>query len=338
MMFRTPDFWYEEPGLAARLLSPLGWCYGWATARRLSSYTPPYLEVPTICVGNLTAGGGGKTPTTLALLRLLTDAGITAQLRGPVHFLTRGHGGQLAGPVLVEPERHSAALVGDEALLLAAAAPCWVSRDRQAGARAAQDAGAGLILIDDGLQNPAPRKTISILAVKGDRGFGNGCLIPAGPLREEPEQALARIDAIISIGAPTHISLDDTIEAKPCFTAELEPDADDLAALRQGRWVAAAGIADPASFERLLLRSGVDVAAFVPLADHQPLQGKVLGDLHELANQHHAGLVLTEKDYMRLLPAERSHCRKLSVSLGIEGGAELAALIRERLEVAGYVS
>ena len=194
-MRTAPAFWARPPGLLSELLLPIG--AGWEAAGRLrqafaSPYRPP---VPVVCVGNLVAGGSGKTPVALALAAHLVCRGIA------VHFVTRGYGGRLGGPVRVDPANHDAAAVGDEPLLLAAQAPCWVARDRADGVRAAVAAGAQMVALDDGFQNPGIAKNLALVVVDADYGFGNGRVIPAGPLRESLARGLARADAVVLLGA-----------------------------------------------------------------------------------------------------------------------------------------
>ena len=195
---QAPRFWSnppDRPGLAARHLAPLAWVWAAVTRRRLARPPAARLAAPVVCVGNVTAGGAGKTPVVIALAQRLAAQGVA------VHVVSRGHGGSLAGPVRVDPLRHSAAEVGDEPLLLAAFAPVWVARDRAAAGRAAEAAGAEVILMDDGLQNPDLAQDLALVVVDAGFGFGNGRVMPAGPLREPVADGLARADLVLALGA-----------------------------------------------------------------------------------------------------------------------------------------
>jgi len=328
MKARAPSFWSrppDRPGLVPRLLAPLGWLYAAATARRLRQ--PGYdARVPVICVGNLTAGGAGKTPTVIALVQHLSARGQA------VHVVSRGYGGRLAGPVRVDTQRASAADVGDEPLVLAAFAPVWVARDRAAGVRAAEAAGATVILLDDGFQNPSVRPALRLLVIDAARGFGNGRCLPAGPLREPVATGLARADLVLTIGAaPAQAGFDaawGAMIAAPRLRGQLEP-------LRMGmdwtgaRVLAFAGIADPARFFASLRAEGAELVRGEALADHAPLSDTLLRRLQAEADSAGAQLVTTEKDAARLPPAWRSRVLTLVVRLRLEDPAPLdAALTR----------
>ncbi|MEO0664059.1 MAG: tetraacyldisaccharide 4'-kinase, partial [Planctomycetota bacterium] len=192
----APAFWSNPRDLRARALAPLGALYARATARRLARGEYARVGVPVICVGNLSAGGTGKTPTCIAVAGMVRDRFVQP------HIVTRGYGGTLEGPVRVDPARHRADQVGDEALLMAAFAEVWVAKDRAAGGRAAQEAGAGAVILDDGFQNPALAQDLAIVVVDAEVGFGNGRCLPAGPLREPSAVGLARADLLVSLGGP----------------------------------------------------------------------------------------------------------------------------------------
>jgi tetraacyldisaccharide 4'-kinase len=279
-----------------------------------------------ICVGNLTAGGAGKTPTVAALAGLLASRGVAAQV------VSRGHGGRLAGPVRVDPRRHAAVDVGDEPLLLAAIAPVWIGRDRAAAARAAVADGAAAVLLDDGLQNPSLVKDLSVVVVDAEFGFGNGRVIPAGPLREPPGDGLARAGLVLVIGAPSArarlLGAWPALAAAPRIEGELRPLATGMD-WRGLRALAFAGIARPEKFFATLRGLGAEVAAERAFADHAAYDARLLARLAAEARALGAQLVTTEKDAVRLPPAFRRDVLVLPVRLEIEDAAPLdAALAR----------
>lgn len=295
---QAPDFWQRDTALA-RLLTPLGLGYHWVGVLRRAVTTPWQAPVPVICVGNLVAGGAGKTPVVLSLLEILAESGLKPAA------LTRGYGGEEAGPLRVVPGSHDAQAVGDEALLLAAAAPTWVARDRAAGARAAAADGAEVIVMDDGFQNPALKKDLSLLVVDAAYGFGNRRVIPAGPLRETPAAGLARADAIVLIGgshdAGRYIGETEKnlIGTKPVLRARLKPLEAGLAGQRV---FAFAGIGRPEKFFRSLGEAGAEVVGSESFADHQPYDSATLERLRAAAEAAEAHLVTTAKDAVRLGP------------------------------------
>ncbi len=308
------------------LLTPISWIWAWATARRLRRGRPFDPGVPVICVGNLTVGGSGKTPIVQALARRLAAQGRA------VHIIARGHGGALAGPVRVDADRHTAVEVGDEAVMMAREAPVWVARDRAAAAAAAVAGGATILVMDDGFQSPAIRKTLSLIAVDGETRdgewpFGDGRVFPAGPMREPLRPGLARADAVIVL-AP----------------ADLEAPSDDLLALFKGHAVLTAhlvatrpppagpqigfaGIAKPWKMERALKAAGCELVDFAPLPDHAVLHSDALDFLARRARSAGAGLVTSEKDWARLSPAWRKRVHPWPVQAVFDHPAALDDLL-----------
>jgi tetraacyldisaccharide 4'-kinase len=293
---REPSFWWGPAGVMAGLLAPFGAIYGMVASSRM---TQPgrAAGVPVLCIGNLTLGGAGKTPTAMAVTQVLDAAG-----RRPF-VLSRGYGGELAGPIRVDPAAHRSAEVGDEPLLLARSAPTIVARDRAAGADAACAAGAGSIVMDDGFQSPGLQKDRSLLVVDGRRGIGNGMVFPAGPLRAPLESQLRRAHALLVIGpGPPGDAVARAAQAQglPVFHGRLDPDAQTLATLKGKPVLAFAGIGDPEKFFATLRGAGIDVRAETAFPDHHRYRRAEALDLIGRAEREGLVLVTTEKDRVRL--------------------------------------
>lgn len=331
---REPAFWWQTDAHASRLLAPFAAIYGAVAAWRLQS-PGQKAGVPVICLGNLTVGGGGKTPAALMVARLLL-----AERKRPF-FLTRGYGGRLPGPVRVDSNSHRAADVGDEPLLLAELAPTIVARDRVAGARAARSGGANVIVMDDGFQNPALAKDLAILVVDGRRGIGNGHIVPAGPLRAPVEAQIARAKAVLVVGpagAGTATILEIARRHRVAiFHGRLVPDAATLDALGQRRVLAFAGIADPEKFYLTLSEAGIAVAERASFPDHHRYTAVDARELIARAEAANLLLLTTEKDYARFagnapLAALAARSNMLRVQLKIEEESDFRRLILNAAE------
>jgi tetraacyldisaccharide 4'-kinase len=322
---RAPKFWDKPSSWQAFVLAPLGHLYALATARRLSNGAPLQLDIPVVCIGNINAGGTGKTPTVIAVTEQLRDLFHTP------HIVSRGYGGTLEGPVRVDPAIHSADQVGDEPLLLAAFAEVWVAKDRALGGKAAQDSGATVVVLDDGHQNPALHKDLSIVVVDAVHGFGNGRCLPAGPLREPVSDGLARADLLLSIGAQSAqdaFQVDQTEHEVPHLRAALEPLMTGMD-WTDTRAFAFAGIGHPEKFFATLRSLGADVVHTEPLDDHQKLSASLLARFEADARAKGAQLITTEKDAVRLPAAFRSKVITLPVRLNFEDDSALQSALKK---------
>jgi tetraacyldisaccharide 4'-kinase len=335
MSLSTPRWWYDRDRRHApvtrMLLRPAGWLWAAVTARRIARTSPVDAGVPVISVGNLTVGGSGKTPVAREVLRLLRQSGVEAQA------LSRGYGGRLEGPVRVDPAVHTAAEVGDEPLMLALDSPAWIARDRVAGARAAAAAGAAALVLDDGHQNPALNKTLSLIVVDGETRdhewpFGDGAVFPSGPMREPLSAGLARADAV-AILLPADLAAADpdliaTFGDLPVFIARLQP----AAAPPSGPLMGFAGIAKPWKVERALRAAGADLVEFAAFPDHAAFREPDLRALADRAAVFEARLITTEKDWSRLPPEWRERVVSWPVTATFDDEAGFSELLHGTIQ------
>jgi len=315
---KAPGFWYSRSvasQTASLALSPFGALWSVGAALRAARGPGERAGLPVVCVGNIVAGGAGKTPVALSLARRLPGA----------HFLSRGHGGVSEGPLRVDPAADDYRMVGDEPLLLAATAPCWVARDRVAGAREAARAGARCLIMDDGYQDPSLAKDISLLVVDGHVGFGAGRCIPAGPLREPVDLALSRAQAVVLLGED-RIGVRDRVGGVPVLGARLEPEAE-AATLKGEPVVAFAGIGRPAKFFHTLERLGAKLVETRTFPDHHPYTPAEIGHLIEAAHGHAAALLTTTKDFVRVPPHLRDKVAVIRIAVTWDDEAALSRLL-----------
>jgi tetraacyldisaccharide 4'-kinase len=327
---REPAFWWRKAGLRAGLLAPLAAGYGALAARRMAR-PGTRAGVPVLCVGNFTLGGAGKTPTAMALAQMLTQAG------EQVFCLSRGYGGGLAGPKLVDAQVDHAAQVGDEALLLAHAAPTVIARDRAAGAALARAKGATVVVMDDGLQNGAIAKDFTLAVIDGRRGIGNGCVFPAGPLRAPLDAQLAATDALLVVGDGASA---DAVLARarglPVLHGRLVPEPAAVTALKQCKVLAFAGIGDPEKFFATAAAAGIAVAERRSFPDHHRYSAEQAATL--VMDAEHDGLTLltTAKDRARMtgdpaLAALYARAQVLPVTMVVQEEDELRKLVAAAL-------
>ncbi len=329
MPLKTPAFWYrsaDRPTTATEIaLTPFSWIYDAGRKIRNSGIKTEKANIPVLCVGNIVSGGSGKTPAVRALRELLR----ANNLSKTPFILSRGYGGTLPGPVLVDHDTHRFSEVGDEPLLLAKEGQVIISRNRPEGAKIAERFGADLILMDDGFQNPSLKKNVSFLVIDGSSGLGNGKLLPAGPLREPLNEALERTDAAILIGEdergiknkiPAHI---------PVFGASIKPH---LTPDPHKNYIGFAGLGRPEKFKKTLEDCGLKLTAFYAFADHHPYTDGDMQKLLQEANLKKAVLITTEKDWVRISEIRRSQIQTLPIALEWSAPERLTDFLSNALE------
>lgn len=313
---RAPGFWQRD-GVLPRALAPVERLVAQAAARRIArpGWQAP---VPVICCGNATVGGAGKTTLALDLTNRLLARGVA------VHCLSRGYGGRVAGPWQVHVGRDGAEAVGDEPLLLAAVAPTWVGRDRAASARAAVAAGAAALVMDDGLQHPGLVQDLALLVVDGAVGFGNGRVLPAGPLRERLKAAAKRCHAAVLIGADACGAAAALPQHLPVLRARLIGTA----GFDGRRVLAFAGIARPGKLGETLTAAGAVVVELRAFADHHVFRPVEVEQVLSEARRLGAVAVTTAKDAVRLPPGFREQVEVAGVRIAWQNESRLEAMLR----------
>jgi tetraacyldisaccharide 4'-kinase len=316
---RAPEFWEERDytaKFAAITLSPVGWIYG-ATVAWKARHAHPYRSpAKVVCVGNLTAGGTGKTPITIAIAQA-----VERRKRRTV-ILSRGYGGKMRGPAFVDLAHDTFEETGDEALLLASAAPVIVARDRAGGAKLAEREYADIIVMDDGFQNFTLAKDLALVVVDAQTGFGNCRIMPAGPLREDIAQGLTRADAVVLVGEGSPALPDFN---RPVLRARLVPV--DVLGLQGARVLAFAGIGRPEKFFATLRSLGAQIVEAREYADHYAYTASEFARLRARAKAADAQLITTEKDFVRLTPAERQDVQFVPVRAMFDDPAALDSLL-----------
>ncbi len=322
---KAPEFWNHKSGresapVIRTILSPIGWIYGKFVSKSINNSIEYDSGVPVICVGNATLGGTGKTPVTIYILKSLRRLGLNAV------GLTRGYGGQEKGPILLN-DKHTSIDVGDEPLLLAEHAPVWVSAGKDDGAKAAVSNGASIIIMDDGHQNQLLKKSLSLLVVDAEIGFGNGKIFPAGPLRENLNESLKRSDAIILMKPNKDYKPDSfllrQLRDKVLIHAYLKPTS----ILPKGKLYAFSGIGRPNKFFDSLRNYGGNIIEAISYSNHYQYKDIDIENLFVLASEYGASLITTEKDYVRLPKGYRKGVHKWPVSVHFEDELTLRRLL-----------
>jgi tetraacyldisaccharide 4'-kinase len=285
-------------------------------------------SVPVVCVGNFVVGGAGKTPIALALAKIARSCGLQPG------FLTRGYGGLERGPLVVDLESPFPERVGDEALLLAAAAPTVVAHDRPAGAALLTASGVDFIIMDDGFQNPSLAKDLVFVAVDSEVGVGNRMVLPAGPMRAPFKVQLRQADALVIVGDGA--AADPLVRAaaragRTILRARLKPMR--VRGWRKNPILAYAGIGRPEKFFSSLADIKAPVAKTMAFADHHRYTEVEAERLIAHADAAGLRLVTTEKDFARLTGAGgavgrlRERSEAFAVTLEFENSVAVAEMV-----------
>lgn len=320
-MIKTPAFWYKNKGVLSTLLLPAAWLYQLGNTIAQAMPCKIYkASIPVLCVGNAIAGGGGKTPTVIALISFLKENGL---YKNP-YILTRGYGSKNDVPLLVDVAHHAASDVGDEPLLLAQHAPTIVSANRSNGAKMAQAQGADVIIMDDGLLHRSLHKDLTVLVVDRQIDFGNNRTLPAGPLRQPLSKTLPQIDCVFTIGRPFDAADYPVFETTLTTTKKPDPNTD---------YIAFAGIAIPDKFKNTLLDLGYTIKEWHEFADHHPYSQSDIDSLKQTAAKHQARqLITTEKDFVRLPPDFQKEVETLPVTITLNDQNALITFIKNHLK------
>ncbi|WP_415235063.1 tetraacyldisaccharide 4'-kinase [Sneathiella sp.] len=318
---RAPEYWKKgSQSVLPTVLTPFSMLYALIDGINRKMTNTRSVDVPVVCIGNIVAGGAGKTPVAIEIARFLIHSGWS------VHFLSRGYGGKEKGPLRVSLDVHRAEDVGDEPLILASVAPTWIASDRYAGATKAVEAGADIILMDDGFQNRSLKKDLSLLVIDAGYGIGNGRLLPAGPLRETVVSALQRTDGVIVVGEKPDFSFLDGVSV-PVFSARIVPHALQKELVGE-KVVAFAGIGRPQKFFDSLIDAGAEVIEALEFPDHYSFKRDDIMKLVEKAALHNAALVTTRKDYVRLTDEARMMTTVFDIDLMFEQPDRLQQLLK----------
>jgi len=326
-MLKTPRFWFKKDSVLALVLSPISKLYEFSGHLIQKKAKPVSVKTPLICIGNATLGGGGKTPTAIAVGKILDELNLK------YGFLTRGYKGETKGPFRVNALYHTAKQMGDESLILGKTAITYVAKDRVKGAQKMDRLGLNAVVLDDGYQNPKLKKDISLLVVNGMIGFGNEAVFPSGPLREPIEDAVKKADAVIIIGdVSEQISSFIKTVTVPVFFATVQsffPKEID----KTTKLLAFCGLAFPKKFFNSLEDQSFNILKKIPFSDHHLYTERDISDLREKARSLGAKLITTEKDYVRLSKTQKKYVTYVPIELCWKDKKEVKAFLNKKIKL-----
>ena len=269
------------------------------------------MPLPVVCVGNITLGGAGKTPTVIFLASFLKKNNLN------VHVVSRGYRGKFKNTVVVDRRHHNASDVGDEPLLISRHTNVWVSRKKRDGILSAYKEGADIVLLDDGHQNFSIEKNISILVFDAEHNLANEQIFPVGNLRESLSSAIIRADFFICIGSPASRkkfkkTFPEHYKSK-FIEGEFKPNI--IPKLRNRKLVAFCGIGRPEKFFSMLKRLNTQVVQEVSFPDHHFYTDRQLSNIFKIADKKNALVVTTEKDYVKLSKSFKKKIYPINIEL-----------------------
>ena len=327
-MIRPPKFWFFEPerhNLWSSVFYPISKIWEFETNRRIKNGKSEAMPIPVICVGNLTVGGSGKTPTIIALAKLFKKNGYKPQV------ISRGYGGSIKGPHLVDQINDTSKEVGDEPLLISKSCPVWVSKNKKDGILAAAKNKADLVLLDDGFQNSSIKKDLSILVIDSKIGFGNAKVLPAGPLREPIIKGVKRADFLLLIGEEKKYASFFDLQKKPLFYGKIVAKVKSSPNLKNKSIIAFSGIAHPSKFFDTLEELGANILVRESFPDHYNYKESTIRRLKNEAIKRESILITTEKDFVRIPKYLRENILALCVELIIANEKPLISIIKKHL-------
>tara|TARA_B100000287_G_scaffold110959_1_gene103347 strand:+ start:496 stop:1473 length:978 start_codon:yes stop_codon:yes gene_type:complete len=296
---KTPKFWYSKNSIISILLRPISflWVLG-SILRKKKSYN--FNNIKIIKVGNVVAGGSGKTPTVISIVKKLANS------KYQVHIISRGYKGSIKKSTLVNTDIHSYKEVGDESIILSKIAPTWIGNNRIESIKNAQKMGAKIVVLDDGIQDTSIKGDLNLLVFNGLQGLGNGKIIPAGPLREKLSDSIKKCHLSIIIDEDINNIANKLNNLLPIIKAKINIESEYLNNFKNKNVVAFCGLGFPEKFFKTIKEIGCNIRYKKSFPDHYQYKEKDLKELIDIAIKYNSLLITTEKDHIKILKKYRN--------------------------------